>query len=288
MLIFCSEIIKHQLTFLCVIQYPAEEINLNICTHINYAFSILVNGTIHLGNPEHDVGAQGMIPRTIALRKYNPHLTIMISLGGWGEGSTKYSEMVRTEAGRKGFVKSVVDFIAKYDFDGVDLDWWANTFTTDLVIRFCDTVFVFCVGCREYPGWSGNGGDDRTVGRAEDKADYITLLKELRAAFKPHDYLLTAAIAAGKTEIDRAYELAEVSKNLDFLNVMSYDYQVFPRSFSTCLDIFTPKCWNVSGSLVIRHGPPFGSVSGPKANAEESRVDDSIYHWLLYQGTLSW
>ena len=65
-----------------------------------------------------------MIARTIALRKKNPHLTIMISVGGWGEGSTKYSEMVRTETNRKAFIQSAVDFIKQHDFDGLDLDWY--------------------------------------------------------------------------------------------------------------------------------------------------------------------
>ena len=41
-------------------QFPAEDINLNVCTHLNYAFAILVNGTIHLGNPKHDVGEKGI------------------------------------------------------------------------------------------------------------------------------------------------------------------------------------------------------------------------------------
>ncbi|KAH9400702.1 Cht9p [Tyrophagus putrescentiae] len=179
--------------------FPAEELDVHTCTHINYAFAILQNGTVHLGNPPHDVGPHGMIARTIALRKKNPHLTIMISVGGWGEGSTKYSEMVRTETNRKAFIQSAVDFIKQHDFDGLDLDW-------------------------EYPGFSGDGGDDRTIGRAQDKEDYITLLTEMRAAFKPHQYLVTAAIAAGKAEFSRAYNLSAVSSVLDFLNVMSYDY----------------------------------------------------------------
>ena len=97
---------------------------MNMCTHINYAFAILVNGTIHLSNPAHDDGPRGMIPRTMKLRQKNANLTIMISLGGWGEGSTKYSEMVRTKESRKVFIDSVLAFLAKYDFGGLDLDWY--------------------------------------------------------------------------------------------------------------------------------------------------------------------
>jgi len=90
-------------------------------------------------------------------------------------------------------------FLVRYDFDGLDLDW-------------------------EYPGFGGDNCDDRTEGRAEDKQDYIHLLTELKAAFKPHDFLLTAALAGGRNEIDRAYDIAAVSQHLDFINLMTYDY----------------------------------------------------------------
>ena len=52
----------------------------------------------------------------------------------------------------------------------------------------------------------------------------MTLLSELRAAFKPYDYLLTAAIAAGRTEFERAYNITALNLYLDFLNLMTYDY----------------------------------------------------------------
>lgn len=104
----------------------AEDINPHVCTHLNYAFALLQNNSIQLEDPKVDGSANGghdMIHRLVALRKHNPHLTVMISIGGWSEGSTKYSEMARTAAGRKEFIDSVVQFLAKYDLDGIDIDW---------------------------------------------------------------------------------------------------------------------------------------------------------------------
>lgn len=65
---------------------------------------------------------------------------------------------------------------------------------------------------------------DRTPGRDADKADYIELLKELRAAFEPYGFILSAAVSAGKPTIDRAYDVPQVSKLLDIINLMAYDY----------------------------------------------------------------
>jgi len=64
-------------------------------------------------------------------RRFNhlrSHLTTMIAIGGWNEGSDKYSIMASIAASREIFVDSVVKFLQKYDFDGLDLDWFANIF----------------------------------------------------------------------------------------------------------------------------------------------------------------
>ena len=123
------------------------------------------------------------------LRKVNPELTTMISLGGWYEGSEKYSDMARSPVYRKNFIDSVIAFLGKYDFDGLDLDW-------------------------EYPG-SRLG--DPTV----DRDNYLTLVRELRAAFDPHGYLLTVAMSPGQPTIDRAYHIAELNQLFDFMNIMT-------------------------------------------------------------------
>jgi len=173
--------------------FAIEDLNPNVCTHINFAFARLNQNKIEVSD------SKNLIGKVNDLRKKNPHLTTLISLGGWGDGSTKYSEMVRSAANRQTFVHSVVEFLKAHDLDGLDLDW-------------------------EFPGFSGVDGGDRQLGRAEDKQDYVTLLRELKEAFKPAGSLLTAAITSAKYNVDHAYDIAQVSQLLDFINLMTYDY----------------------------------------------------------------
>jgi len=139
-----------------------------------------------------------MIKRVANLRKMNQNLAVLISIGGWNEGSTKYSEMVQSEANRKTFITSVLEFLKKYNLDGFDLDW-------------------------EYPGFHAVEGGDRQEGRKQDIQDYVTLLKELKEAFATDGYILSAAVSAGKWTVDNAYDIAGISKHIDFINMMTYD-----------------------------------------------------------------
>lgn len=44
----------------------------------------------------------------------------------------------------------------------------------------------------------------------------------MRQAFDRENLLLTAAVGAGKDTIDKGYEIAEVTKYFDFVNLMAY------------------------------------------------------------------
>lgn len=47
----------------------------------------------------------------------------MLALGGWNEGSTRFSPMVANATRRNIFVKNAVKFLRQNKFDGLDLDW---------------------------------------------------------------------------------------------------------------------------------------------------------------------
>ena len=55
------------------------------------------------------------------LRKANPSLRILISVGGWGAGG--FSSMAKSEDTRKKFALSCLDAIKRYHLDGIDVDW---------------------------------------------------------------------------------------------------------------------------------------------------------------------
>lgn len=87
-------------------------------------------------------------------------LETWISVGGWSFNDdtnspntrTAFSDMASTAANRQTFIRSLMNFMSNYGFDGVDIDW-------------------------EYPG-----ADDRG-GKPADTQNFVALLKEMRAAF---------------------------------------------------------------------------------------------------------
>ncbi|WP_308443466.1 glycosyl hydrolase family 18 protein [Deefgea tanakiae] len=152
------------------------------------------------------------------LKAKNPNLKALISLGGW-TWSKWFSAASATPELRQALVASCIDVWIKgnmpFDsgsnaggpgtaagiFDGIDIDW-------------------------EYPGVQGIGTN--TVSPA-DKQNNNLLMAEFRKQLDElskttgKKYLLTVAIGAGDEKI-AATEPAEYSKYLDWINIMSYDY----------------------------------------------------------------
>jgi chitinase len=173
------------------------EISAGKLTRINYAFANLQNGRIVEGFA-HDAENFSALN---ALKKDNPSLTVLVSIGGW-TWSGDFSDMAMTKRSRKIFIESAVQFIEKYDLDGLDVDW-------------------------EYPGMSG----DNHRFRPEDKQNYTLLLKELRSRFdrekkRLHRHLLLSIATGASTEFLEHTEMAKVQKYVDTVNLMSYDYYV--------------------------------------------------------------
>ncbi len=165
-------------------------------TRINFAFANIDHGRIVEGDPS-DAANLAMM---IGLKKENPDLTVLVSVGGW-LWSGRFSDAALTPASRAKFIDSAADFITRHNLDGLDIDW-------------------------EYPAMAGAAGN---VFRPEDKHNYTLLLKELRERFKkmqkPLDRHLYITIAAGASaEFLQHTEMDQVQKYVDTVNLMAYDY----------------------------------------------------------------
>lgn len=174
--------------------FQINMIDPTLCTHLIYTFVGLDDGNdIKVLDPWADLsdgGGKDGFNKFNQLRKISPDIKTLIAIGGWNQGSEKYSHMANTDDSRKQFAKNAVAFVEKYNFNGLDIDW-------------------------EYPGQRG--------GNKCDVKNYIELLKVMRIEFDKAGLILSAAVAAAESSASQSYDIQEMCKYLDFINLMTYD-----------------------------------------------------------------
>ena len=80
----------------------------------------------NLGNSEYFSNCNvvsGGYAKFTGLKTYNKNLKTMLAIGGWNEGSTRFSPLVADEERRTEMVRNVIKFLRQNHFDGLDLDW---------------------------------------------------------------------------------------------------------------------------------------------------------------------
>lgn len=153
-------------------------------THINIAFGLIDgNGKLSTDGLRH-------LEMIENIREWNPAIKIVLSVGGWGADG--FSQLSRTEAGRKAFAQSCAEYVEKQSLDGIDIDW-------------------------EYPciDWGGIACDP------SDKENYTLLLRELKRVLGK-DKILSVAVGAGEYFL-AATDMAAVAEVCDYVQLMTYD-----------------------------------------------------------------
>ncbi|KAJ1528349.1 hypothetical protein ONE63_006769 [Megalurothrips usitatus] len=90
-----------------------DQLEADLCTHINLAFASVANGTLTPAEPS-DLQNYDEVMK---LKKQNPKLKVLLSVNG------DMSQVVKSHASRKTFIKSALNVMRKHSFDGLDVDW---------------------------------------------------------------------------------------------------------------------------------------------------------------------
>lgn len=164
--------------------YPVEEL-----THIIYSFCHLKGNRLNVDNQKDSA----TIKHLVELKKRNPSLKVILSMGGWS-GCEPCSLVFSTDEGRKEFAQSVKEVSAYFKTDGIDLDW-------------------------EYPAIEGYPGHRYTV---DDKHNFTLLLEVLRKTLGKK-YEISFAAGGFTKYLEQSIEWDKVSPLIDKINLMTYD-----------------------------------------------------------------
>jgi chitinase len=166
-----------------------DSFDANSFTHIIYCFGHLQGNRLHISKERDTL----LIQKMVGLKKQNPQLKVLLSLGGWG-GCKTCSDVFSTKKGRRDFARSVKEINTFFGADGIDLDW-------------------------EYPTVSGYPGHRFAP---EDKPNFTALVKELRKTLGKQQ-VITFAAGGFQSYLDSAVDWKSVAPLVDYINLMTYD-----------------------------------------------------------------
>ncbi len=172
-----------------------DSIEVQKITHIIFCFGHLDGQRYKVDNAKDTA----IIKKMVSLKAKNPQLKVLLSLGGWG-GCETCSDAFFTSEGRNVFARSVKEVASFFKTDGLDLDWEYPTIRLD------------------------NDIDKNPVHKTapEDYNNFTDLVQQLRKTLGKKA-LLTFAAGGFNTFLQKSVDWQKVMKEVDFVNLMSYD-----------------------------------------------------------------
>ncbi|GFN83689.1 hypothetical protein PoB_001019500 [Plakobranchus ocellatus] len=206
-----------------------------LCTHVVYAFANIDTKFISLTPSRVDDKDRGNITgRYIRfnhlLKNTSQDVKTLLSVGGHNESGSSFEIVSRTTRLRTIFAHQCALYLRRWGFDGLDIDW-------------------------EYP--------------EESNKEHLTLLlRALRLEFKDEsirtgrqELILSLAAPVSRERVKAGYGVREISKELDMINLMTYDYH---------------GAWS---NLTGFNSPLYARSRDARFSPEHS-VEWSVDHWI--------
>ncbi|XP_058113186.1 class V chitinase-like [Magnolia sinica] len=175
-------------------ELPISDINSTLFTHLFCAFAALDSHSKQVTIPPSDQPAFAAFTTTV--QKKNPFIQTLLSIGGGNSNSSIFIAMVSQPKTRKNFIDSSIRHARANGFFGLDLDWdWEYPKTTQEMAN----LGIF------FNEWRA------------------AVVSESRSSGRPQ-LLLTAAVYFSATRDSLSYPIQSIRRNLDWVNVMAYDF----------------------------------------------------------------
>lgn len=180
------------------INWELKDIDAKKLTTVKFSFLEIKDGEVAMGKNSSKYTFEENLIKLQYLKRENPKLQLIISVGGWGVDG--FSEAAMTEESRYTFAKSIANFLEQYNFDGVDIDW-------------------------EFPV---HGGWGAIKSSPQDRENFVLLIEEIRNQLNILEqnnnkyYTLSVAVGVGPW-VARGVDFKAMELNVDYFGIMSYN-----------------------------------------------------------------
>ncbi|KAL7985303.1 hypothetical protein Chor_003873 [Crotalus horridus] len=209
--------------------FVTDDIEPDLCTHLIYAFANISGNQI----THYEWNDATTYENLRGLKTRNPKLKILLSVGGAKLGSAPFRNINTSPATRSEFVASVISFLRTNNFDGLDVAWNEPS--------------------------------------QNDKRHLVKLVQDLNVAFRyearrnpeRQNLILSVAVPAGKEAIDNGFDIQNIARFADFLNVLSFNFHGY---------------WPDHSHPYTGHGSPLRKSRADRGSASAYNVICSFNH----------
>lgn len=180
-----------------------QDLPSQLMTHLVYkSANLSKNGEVEVGDTFADIEhlyptvnieeeeVLGNFGQLIKLKKQQPNLKNIISIGGWGR-SENFSVAASTKAGREKIAQSAIVFMRKYKFDGIEIDW-------------------------QFPiGFSPTPYDDQILSQIDDPKNLSLLMAELNNQCQAINLKCWLQVVLAPYSLDEYWQASLLSDNVN-------------------------------------------------------------------------